>query len=176
MVLLSLALVTPASMAMTEAERAFLSSQEQMQRDLISLQMQARVLEQRVKVGELERDLRQAQTPVAPAPPTMPPGFPMMIPGGGPPIDLRGTPAGAGLGAQAMLARLSESSERAAPELKLLSVHGFQGRFSADLQQGESRVRIAVGDVVADDWRVTSIEAARVTLTKGSQTRVIRFR
>lgn len=174
-VLLAFAVIAPSAMAMTDAERSFLAAQEQMQRDLLSLQMQARVLEQRVKVGELERDLKAAQNPPAPTPPAFPPGFPPMMGGGGPPIDLRGLPPGVGApGAQGVLDRL-RSSEPAAPETRLLSVHGFQGRFTADLQQGSSRLRVAVGDTVEDGWRVSSIESSRVTLTKGGQTRTIGF-
>lgn len=173
-VLLAFAVIAPSAMAMTDTERSFLAAQEQMQRDLLSLQMQARVLEQRVKVGELERDLREAQSPAAPVPPALPPGFPSMPGGGGAPIDLRGLPPGIASSAQVqgMLARLNEP---AAPETRLLSVHGFQGRFSADLQQGSARVRVAVGDTVEDGWRVSLIESSRVTLTKGRQTRTIGF-
>lgn len=173
-VLLAFAVIAPSAMAMTDAERSFLAAQEQMQRDLLSLQMQARVLEQRVKVGELERDLREARSPAAPVPPALPLGFPSMPGGGGAPIDLRGLPPGIASSAQVqgMLARLNEP---AAPETRLLSVHGFQGRFSADLQQGSARVRVAVGDTVEDGWRVSLIESSRVTLTKGRQTRTIGF-
>lgn len=173
-VLLAFAVIAPSAMAMTDTERSFLAAQEQMQRDLLSLQMQARVLEQRVKVSELERDLREAQSPATPVPPALPPGFPSMLGGGGAPIDLRGLPPGIASSAQVqgMLARLNEP---AAPETRLLAVHGFQGRFSADLQQGSARVRVAVGDTVEDGWRVSLIESSRVTLTKGRQTRTIGF-
>lgn len=176
LVLLSF-LAAPAALAMTDAERSFLAAQEQMQRDLLNLQMQARVLEQRVKVGELERDLREAQAPAAPPPPASPFGFPpgFPVPGGmgAAPIDLRGMPPGAPVGSQDMLARLR--GEPAAPETRLLSVHGFQGRFSADLQSGATRLRVAVGDMVEDGWRVESIEASRVILRKSGQTRTVGF-
>lgn len=164
------ALATTPALAMTDAERAFLSEQENVQRELLSLQMQVRVLEQRAKVGDLERKIRDANAPPAPAPsaqnpfmgmPGMPGGFPMMQ--GGPPIDLRNLPPMAGgPGMPGMPA--------AEPEMTLLSVFGFRGQFNADMRVGERTVRVAVGDVVGgaagESWRVSAIEPNRITLTQ----------
>lgn len=154
--------------AMTEAERAFLAEQEQVQRELLSLQMQVRVLEQRAKVGELERKIRDANAPPAPpAPnPAMFGGFPMMP--GGAPIDLRGMPPMAGVPGMPGMPGAAPGMPMPSlePEIRLLSVYGFRGEFNADMQVGERRVRVAVGDALNEAWRVSAIGAGQVTLVQ----------
>jgi len=148
--------------AMTDVERAFLANQEQMQREFATLQMQAQVLEQRARVKELERKIQgEAAAPASP-----PGGL------GAVPIDLRGMLAGIPAGGlPGMLGGPLPAQAPQEPGMRLLGVHGFQGRVSADVQVGDTRVRATVGDVLGDDWTIREITPSRVTLTRDRPTR-----
>lgn len=127
------------------------TAEEQLRRSeaLSGLKHQVEVLEQRVKIGELEAKLQETRAPTLDLAPAQPPSVHVQPPASAPAAS--GQPLGHGDG----------PVQIEVPVWRVLSIYGTPGALVADVTDGRSVLRVAPGDTVGE-YRVTGIADQRV--------------
>lgn len=166
--------MTSAHALTDQEERDFVEKQNAMQREILLLQMQAKVLEQKAKIAEMEKKINGATD--ASVPPI--PGGQLMPPPAGAPVmpmpgviydarNPRGTPGPS--------APPSFDADRETEEFSLLSVYGKEGSLMADIISKGIKISVKPGDKLPGGWVVTTIETGSVMLTHGKKVKTVTY-